>query len=734
MLRSIARTAWRGLRRRWRLLARAALAAAALVILAGIAFGIAWRASPFPMERLWRLAASPCVTDAEGNPLLLRVNDAGDWRLPVPLAEISPWLRAATIAAEDGRFYAHGGVDFTAACRAAVQNAASGRVVSGASTITMQVCRMLEPSPRSLCAKAYQAFRAWQLEARLSKDEILAAYLNLAPYGGNIRGAEAAARLYFGKPAADLSLGEAALLAGLPQSPARYRPDRHAEAARDRRAVVLARMRARGMIDAVQEAAAQREPVPTARRTLPPAPHAAWMALQRRPGGARTTLRSALQAEVEALVREFAAARGIARHSHADPTKSPQPTRAAGGRFATAPSLPADADVAVVVIDIAAAQIVALVGSVDVADPRRGQVNGATARRSPGSALKPFIFAAACETGALGPDSTVYDLPIERAGWTPANFDRSYSGAVSAADALRRSLNVPAILIAEGVGAACCLGTLESAGIHLPRGTARRSGLTIATGGLETTLVELTNAYATLGRGGTRRPARLIADEPDEPLAALSPATCAALDAMLSCRARMAAGLPAITRTPMGVHTDAPWFMWKTGTSSSRRDAWAVGHNRRYAIGVWVGRFDGGGAAGLVGSQAAEPLLTALFSSPMLRNDVDPPPPPAIVVTRPLPPPREWGERLRITMPAAGAALLATNGVTSFAPRAVLGGAGRTRGACSLRWFLNGRLLDAEDAARVTLAPGRYELRCVSDAGDTDAVEFTVRPASARGR
>ncbi len=734
MLRSVARNAWRGCRRRWRLLARAALAAVAAAIVAGIAFGIVWRLSPFPMDRVSRLAASPCVTDAAGNPLLLRVSAAGDWRLPAPLAEISPWLRGATIAAEDGRFYAHGGVDLAAACRAAVQNAGAGRVVSGASTITMQLCRMLEPAPRSVAAKVYQAFRAWQLEARMSKDEILAAYLNLAPYGGNIRGAEAAARLYFGKAAADLSLGEAALLAGLPQSPARYRPDRHPAAARDRRAVVLARMRSRGMIDAEQEAAAQLEPIPTARHTPPPAPHAAWTALQRRPGGARTTLRSPLQAEVEALVCEFAAARGIARHAHADPAKSPGPARAPGGRFAAAPSLPADADVAVVVIDIPAAQIVALVGSADAADPRGGQVNGATARRSPGSALKPFIYAAALESGVLGPGSTVYDIPIERGGWTPANFDRTYSGAVSAAEALRRSLNVPAILIAEGVGAARCLGTLESAGIRPPRGATRRSGLTIATGGVETTLVELTNAYATLGRGGVRRPARLIADEPDESAEALSPATCAVIDAMLSCRARPAVGLPAVAQTPMGLQTDAPWFMWKTGTSSSRRDAWAVGHNRRYAIGVWVGRFDGGGATAFVGSQAAEPLLTALFASPLFRTNVDPPPPAPIAVARPLPPPREWRERLRITMPGAGAALLATNGVTSFSPRATLGGANRTRAERPLRWFLNGRLLDAKDDVHVTLGPGRYELRCVSEAGDSDAVEFTVRTASARGR
>ena len=368
------------------------------------------------MEALNQWSVSPVVTDRSGHTLLRIVGSDDQWRQPVPLDEISPWMVQATIAVEDERFRLHPGVDPIAIVRATGQNILNRDIVSGASTITMQVCRMMDKRPRTVKAKTVEAFRALQLECILSKEEIIEKYLNIAPYGGNIRGVESASRIYFGKRARDLSLGEAALLTGLPKSPTAYRPDRYPETARMRRSTVLRRMAELDMITEEQRAAADAEPVFMAGPIREhAAPHAAWLALQRRQEGGRTTIDIHIQREVERLAEDRARL------------------------------LPEGTDQAVVVIEIQSGDIVALLGSSDYWDTVDGQVNGVLARRSPGSALKPFIYAAAFEARRLRPDSVVYDVPIERAGWSPRNFDRTFSGELTAAEALRRSLNVPAI-------------------------------------------------------------------------------------------------------------------------------------------------------------------------------------------------------------------------------------------------------------------------------------------------
>jgi penicillin-binding protein 1C len=655
-----------------------------LLLVGAVALAVVWRACPFPVERLDRWPASPVVTDVHGRPLLVRPSAEDQWRLPVPLERMSPWLIDATIATEDQRFRSHGGVDAIAVLRAAGQNLAAWRTVSGASTITMQVCRMMEPRDRTLGAKCVEALRAMQLERLRSKEDILAIYLNVAPYGGNVRGVEAAALTYFGKHAADLSLGESALLAGLPQSPARLRPDRHGEAAKRRRRTVLRRMAERNMITEQQRRQAEQEPVVICRRWRPRgAPHAAFLALRRRPHGGRTTIDLGVQAEVERLAERHLA------------------------------NLPDGTETAVVVLDIETSAITAILGSGDVADPLDGQVNGAVARRSPGSALKPFIYAAAFEAGRLGGDSIVYDVPIRRGGWSPENFDRTFRGKLAARDALRQSLNVPAILVAEGVGLTRCIGVIRAVGIDLPRDARRRGGLALAVGGIEVSLLDLVNGYATLGRGGVRRRPRLLADEPTEESLALSAGTCAAVNDILSSRRRRPRGME------LAEPTQVPWFMWKTGTSAGRRDAWAVGHNGRHAIGVWVGRFRGTGRVAYVGAEAAEPLLASLFALPALRVDRDPPPPAPIVVRRPLPPPEAAADALRVVCPGDGETYCAV------ADRAVVHIRANREGG--LRWFLNGRLLDDGSAGRLVLPPGGYELRCIDAAGASSAVRFAVR-------
>ena len=672
-------------RRLWILwLKRLALATGGLLLLASAGFCYVWYASPFPIAQFENQPVSPVVTDRSGKSLLYLVSENDHWRQPVPLKNISPWLVQATLAAEDARFYQHHGVDYSALIRAICQNAAHLKIVSGASTLTMQVCRQLDRQPRTLSAKLWQVLRSWQLEQLRSKDQILEAYLNLAPYGGNVLGAEAAAQWFYGKRAADLSLGEAALLAGLPQSPNRFRPDRHPAQARIRRQFVLRRMQELGLITANQAHAAASESLPaTSTKRVSAAPHAAWLALQKRPLGGRTTIDLSLQRTVEAAIA------------------------------LQVPHWPIATDTAVCVIDIASSDIVAWVGSADPSDPRDGQVNGGLAQRSPGSALKPFLYAAAFQARRLGPDSRVYDGPLERAGWSPENFDKTFSGEIPAAEALRRSLNVPAILIAEQVGLSRCVGTLSAAGVTLPSNAAQRGGLALAVGGIEVNLLDLTAAYATLGRRGIARRPRLFLDETSTTDRALEADVCAAVSDILSVRHRRPRGWEQLTDSQL------PWCMWKTGTSSGHRDAWALGHNGRYAIGVWIGRFSGAGHVKYVGTEAAEPLLGRLFAAPEFRQLRHPGPPATWTVSRPfsLTPPAT--APLRITTPTRGDVFLTAAGPVIIKPT--------TNREGDARWFLNGRLVTERRLEALELRPGQYELRCVDFQGKASAVEFSVQ-------
>ncbi len=668
--------------RRW--IKRLAIVTAATLATTLAAGAVLWQMSPFPLERLRDWPASPRITDRSGQTMLERVGADGQWRIPVKLADISPHVVAATIAVEDRRFYSHCGVDAAAVLRAVGQNVQRLRTHSGASTLTMQVCRMMDDRPRTFAAKAIESFRALQLERLCTKDQILEMYLNIAPYGRNIRGIEAASLGYFGKHAKDLSLAEAATLAGLPQSPSRYRPDRQGVAAQ-RYKVVLARMIESGAITPQQAQQAHAEP-PSA-RLLPhmvQAPHAAWLALAQRPRGGRTTIDLSLQAELERLCTEHATA------------------------------LPEGSDVAAVVIDIATGDVLALVGSLDASRAVNGQVNGVTAWRSPGSALKPFVYAAAFEARRLAPQSTVYDVPIHRAGWSPDNFDKTFRGPLPAADALRRSLNIPAILVAEGVGLTRCCGVLEAAGVHLPSGAAARGGLAIVTGAVEVRLLDLTAAYATLGRGGRYVAPRLLADAVSLPARpAIDVDVCRSMDEILSSRQRRPGGMEQFAPDQV------PWFMWKTGTSSARRDAVAAGHNGRLAVGVWVGRFSGEGDGAFVGGVAAEPLLAGIFSLSSVRVDVDPPPAGDWAVRFPLPPPPQAATDLKIMYPHDGAVFLALDREAVVQPLV-----NHDQGLC---WFLNDLVIDSSVAQRLVLPRGSYCLRCADSGGNSSAVRFVVK-------
>ena len=662
---------------------------ALFVIVPAAAFVLVWYLCPFPAERLHQWSTSPTVLDAKGRPMLSIVAPDQQWRYPVRLADVSPWLIQATIAVEDERFYSHRGVDPWAVLRAVGQNVRAGRIVSGASTLDMQICRMMDDRPRTYRAKAVEAFRALQLNRLMSKDQILEIYLNIAPYGGNLQGVEAASQRYFSKRVKDLSLAEAALLAGLSQSPSRYRPDRYPDSALARQRVVLHSMLKKRAIVEKQFTDAQSCPIEVC--TLPRlqrATHASFLALSRRPAGGQTTIDLDIQDRVERLAQEHLA------------------------------TLPDGTELAMVVIDVAESAIVAMLGSGDPSDPVDGQVNGVLARRSPGSTLKPFVYATAFELERLNRESIVYDIPISRGAWTPSNFDRTHTEQITAAEALRRSLNVPAILVAEAIGLARCCGVLEAAGVRLPADAQRRGGLALAVGGIEVSLLDLTNAYATLARRGIRREPRLFLDESSEAARVLKPGVCAAISDILSSRQRLPSGMTEVSGDCIR------WFMWKTGTSSGRRDAWAVGHNYRYAVGVWVGRFRGTGRLEYVGAEAAEPLLCRLFDVPQLRTDTDPPKAGPIRICRPLPLPREVAEDLRIIAPCIGETFVA-RGETAV----VHASANYDNGNL---WFLNGRLEGKGQTQRLLLAPGAYELCCVDRQGSASTVTFTVAFAEMR--
>ncbi len=655
----------------WKLLRRLTLFA----LLVGGTLLTAWLATPLDPELVHFPNESVEVTDRYGNVLIQRVGADDQWRSPVSLSEVSPWIRSATLAIEDRRFETHAGVDFPAVARAMAQNARSGRVVSGASTITMQLCRMAEDRPRRLDSKIIETVNALKLERSWSKDRILEAYLNIAPYGGNIRGIEAASRRWLGKSAADVSPAEAAFLAGLPQSPSRYRPDAHLARGLARQKEVLAAMRETGCIDGQQYEQALAQPIRILEApSRSPAMVAGFYCLSRRPGGGRSTLELPLMRRIEQVIRSH-----LAR-------------------------LPSGTCASAVVVDVETSRIRAMVSVTD-GSGRGRYLNLAQARRSPGSTLKPFIYAAAIEAGRLGPDSPLWDIPFRQGGWEPENFDGKFLGEMTARDALRQSRNIPAIHVAREVGLVRCLGLLDSAGLDLGPQAQRRGGLALVTGAVEVSLLDLTQAYGVFARGGKIRPAVVFPDVPAPGRNVLSQRVSQAINSML------------LRRTgPDGL---GPACMSKTGTSSSRRDAWTLGHNGKVVLGVWVGRLRGAGRQEYVGSRAAQPLFDDILQIDAIRNDLDLPSIAPEAVSHPISrPEHNRSQAPRILSPPDGLTLQAVGGTSSVQLQCSEG---------QVQWFLDDRRL-VDGASRLDLGPGKYELRCVDATGAWDRVRFEILP------
>lgn len=557
---------------------------AAAVVGALVALGIAaaW-AVPLPA----RLATAPSseVRWADGTTAHVFLSADEKWRLPVALDAVDPDYVAALLAIEDARFRWHVGVDPVAVARAVGQNLAAGEVRSGASTLTMQLARMLEPRPRTLRSKLVEALRAVQLELRYSKDELLALYLTYVPYGRNVEGVRAAAWWYFGHDAGDLSPAEIATLLAVPQDPNHRFPS-----PANRARLTAARDDLAGRLWGDGGALPADQPLAEVRATPAPAriaavprhlPHAApWM--RARAGG--EAVRSTLDAGVQSLVaRTLAAAHdGLeAQGIH---------------------------NGAVVVIEHATGEVRAL-AAMDFEDHAHGgQIPAFDIPRSPGSALKPVLYADTIGRGLVLPETLVTDVPVAYRGYAPKNYDDRFTGLVRLEDALSRSLNVPFVNLLSRSGVEPFLALLRAGGAaHLdPR--PGHYGLSAVVGGIELTPLELGGMYAALAGDGRWRPPRWRADGPVTPARAWLGEEAAWLTRR-ALRLRDRPDFPAratLAALPSRIH-------WKTGTSFGNRDAWAIGSGARHTVVVWLGNVDQRPSMHLVGADAAGPLLFDLL-------------------------------------------------------------------------------------------------------------------------
>jgi penicillin-binding protein 1C len=532
---------------------------------------------PLPLEQARKVSTS--IVDRNGKLLRAYAMADGRWRLPVDArTAVDPRYLQLLLAYEDRRFYAHGGIDALALGRAALQFVTRGHIVSGGSTITMQLARLMEPRrERSVYAKLHQMVRAVQIERQLSKEQILDLYLALAPFGGNLEGIRAASIAYFGKEPKRLTLAESALLVALPQSPERRRLDRHPEAAHAARDRVLDRMVEDGVVSQEDAIQARALTVPKIRKPMPIlAPHSsdAAIAIVKDQPVIKLTLDATLQKTLEALARDRAIAQG--------------------------PNI----SIGMIAIDNESGDVLARVGSSDYFDERRaGQVDMTRAVRSPGSTLKPFIYGLAFEDGFIHPESLIDDRPIRFGSYAPENFDMTFQGTVPIRKALQLSLNVPAIALLDRVGASRLSSRLKQAGGSLVLPKDEAPGLAMGLGGVGVTLQDLAQLYTGFPRLGTTKPLREIVTDRDdrEPMRLMDQAAAWQVGNVLI-------GTPPPEN---GVHNK---IAFKTGTSYGYRDAWSVGFDGRITIAVWVGRPDGAPVPGLVGRTAAAPILFDAFA------------------------------------------------------------------------------------------------------------------------
>jgi penicillin-binding protein 1C len=613
------------------------------VLLTSLTLVLADRIFPPNLTRLHNLSLA--VKSANGNTLSVLTSPDGDYRLPATQADVDPKFLALLVKIEDKRFYEHPGIDPLAMSRAVFQLITRFHVVSGGSTLTMQVARLLSPHPHNVLGKLQDMARALQLEAHFSKAEILSMYLTLAPYGGNIEGIRAASLIYFQQDPAHLTTAEAALLVALPRSPERLRPDRHPAAAlaAARRVLILAGLSPN--FPATDLPAITRHSLPQS------APHLAERLRGMGYSGiVTTTLDAELQTETAAL-----AAREL-------------------------PFLGPNANIAALIIDNREKKIIAYLGGADFWAPG-GMVDMVRATRSPGSTLKPFIYAMALDDGLITPATLIEDAPIDIGGYAPRDFDKSFRGLVTATEALQQSYNLPAVALLRAVGPARFAATLRTAGaaLRLPAGA---PSLPIALGGAGISLQNLALLYAALANGGRAAALRFLPGPPGPASPVMTPTAAAQIAAILR-------GVP----PPDGIGAQTRPIAYKTGTSYGFRDAWAAGFSPDYTIVVWTGRTDGTPTPGAYGRLTAAPLLFKLFA--LLPPDTSAPPTapaeraPALQVFNK--PPPFIARPPQITFPPDGAILQVTDSGGSITPVSLEA----QGGAPPYRWVVNGEMLPA---------------------------------------
>ncbi|KCZ90664.1 penicillin-binding protein 1C [Hyphomonas johnsonii] len=672
---------------------------AALAVLLAAVFGLDALFPP-PLARAGHISAM--VTDRQGKPLRAFPTDDGRWRFRGDLDKIDPEFVEALIRVEDKRFRQHQGTDWIGMARAAVDSVFAGRIVSGGSTITMQTARMLEPRDRTIGSKLIEIIRARQIEHRLSKDEILELYLTLTPYGGNLEGVRAASWSYFGHEADRLSDDEIALLIALPQSPEARRPDRRPVQAARARDWVAEKLANYGVFSEADVADVAALPVPGRRRDFPDrAWHGTAKALASGPrGDVRSTLDSSLQAEVERIA--------LTRADAAGP----------------------EVQVSVLVVDIPTRAVRAIAGSAS-RDRPGGWLDLTAQARSPGSTLKPFIYAMAFDDGSAAPDTLISDLPRRFAAYQPENFDRMFRGDVRVSDALQHSLNVPAVMMLDKVGPERFAAQLALAGAspRIAGSASHEAGLAIALGGAGLTARELAVLYAALGDKGVAKPLVWRADA--EPASRALPGQRLIGEASADEIIRILQNGPTPEgRVPGRLTENAPQIAFKTGTSYGFRDAWAAGVAGDLAIVVWVGRADGAPRPGVTGGDVALPILFEIAdrAAHHLRD--------------------EGAARGRLTAEARPRSKGAIRDFSADAPPQILfpprdaelwagtvdgtpakGFVLAGRGEGQLTWFVNGAPCAIDDAGAPVWQPTRegfYIVTAVDTAGRTSRVRVRV--------
>lgn len=531
------------------------------------------------------IAYSTVIKESRGEVVHAYLTPDEKWRMKTELEEISPLLRKTIIAKEDQYFYQHPGVNFFAVGRAAVMNVLQMKRTSGASTITMQVARMLEPKKRTVFAKLTEMFRAFQLEMKYSKDEILQLYLNLAPYGGNIEGVKSASWIYFKKNPDHLSLAEITALSIIPNRPSSLVIGESNELIVNERNAWLQRFAEKGVFTKKEIQDAIQEPLTANRSTLPKQiPH--------------------LSHKLKSTVDQYEV------RTHID-LNTQQKLEKITADYIRALRLKNIRNAAVMVIDNRTHKVIAYLGSASFEDTTDGgQVNGAAAVRQPGSTLKPLLYGLGMDQGLFTPKTVLHDIPVNYAGYAPENYDQKFNGYVTMEYALDHSLNIPAVKGLELVGTDVLINRLVSSHFRQVQKDRQKLGLSMILGGCGASLEELTGLFSAFANNGLFVAPRFTADDTaSKSFHLLSPAANYMVTDILS----------KVNRPDFPLNWTAtehmPKIAWKTGTSYGRRDAWSIGYNKNFTVGVWVGNFSGLGVAELSGANTATPLLFRIFNT-----------------------------------------------------------------------------------------------------------------------